>query len=154
MLLRYCGGGTCSRGAASLTILMVAKGLTMDKPNAVGWFDLYVHDMERAQAFYETVLQQQLEPIGDPTGETLMRAFPANMATYGAGGALVKSPDGKSGPGGTMIYFSVNDCAVEQTRVVGAGGRVLRDKFSIGQFGWVTLCMDTEGNMFGLSSMQ
>jgi uncharacterized protein len=154
MLLRYLGGSTCSIGAASLTALIVAMGLMIDKPNVVGWFDLYVDDMGRAQAFYETVLQQQLEPIGDPTGETLMRAFPANMATYGAAGALVKSPDGKPGPGGTMIYFSVNDCAVEQARVVGAGGRVLRAKFSIGQFGWVTLCMDTEGNMFGLSSMQ
>jgi len=43
---------------------------------------------------------------------------------------------------------------VEQSQVVAAGGKVLRPKFSIGQFGWVTLCMDTEGNMFGLNSMQ
>jgi uncharacterized protein len=126
----------------------------MDKPNAVGWFDLYVHDLERAQAFYEAVLQQQLETIGDPTGDTLMRAFPANMTTYGAAGALVKSPYGNPGPGGTMVYFSVKDCAIEELRVAVAGGRVLRSKFSIGQFGWVTLCMDTEGNNFGLSSTQ
>jgi predicted enzyme related to lactoylglutathione lyase len=53
-----------------------------------------------------------------------------------------------------MIYFSVADCAVEQERVVAAGGKVLRPKFSIGQFGWVSLCMDTEGNMLGLNSMQ
>lgn len=126
----------------------------MSKPNAIGWFDVYVDDMDRAMAFYETVFQQQLELIGDPTGETVMRRFPANMGAYGAAGALVKSPHARPGPGGTLIYFSVDDCAVEQARVAEAGGKVLRPKFSIGQFGWVALCMDSEGNMFGLSSMR
>ena len=126
----------------------------MSKPNAIGWFDVYVDDMDRAMAFYETVFQQQLELIGDPTGETVMRSFPANMGAYGAAGALVKSPHARPGPGGTLIYFSVDDCAVEQARVAEAGGKVLRPKFSIGQFGWVALCADTEGNLFGLSSMR
>ncbi|MBE9157065.1 VOC family protein [Nodosilinea sp. LEGE 06152] len=126
----------------------------MKKVNAIGWFDLYVEDMDRAVAFYEAIFQQQLEPIGDPTGETIMRGFPADMGAYGAAGALVKSPHGRPGPGGTMIYFSVNDCTEEQTRVAAAGGKILRPKFSIGQFGWVALCMDTEGNVFGLNSMR
>jgi len=126
----------------------------MGKPNAIGWFDLYVDDIERATSFYETVLQVRLEPIGDPTGETIMRSFSGDMGAYGAAGALVKSPHARPGQGGTMVYFSVTDCAVEQARVPAAGGKVLRPKFSIGQFGWVTLCMDTEGNAFGLNSMQ
>lgn len=37
--------------------------------------------------------------------------------------------------------------------IYGAGGKVVRSKFSIGEFGWVPLCEDTEGNVFGLSSM-
>jgi predicted enzyme related to lactoylglutathione lyase len=53
-----------------------------------------------------------------------------------------------------MVYFSVTDCAIEQARVAAAGGKVLRPKFPIGEFGWVTMCMDTEGNAFGLNSMQ
>ena len=28
--------------------------------NPVGWFEIYVQDMERAKAFYELVLQTQL----------------------------------------------------------------------------------------------
>ncbi len=126
----------------------------MAKTNAIGWFDVYVNDIERATTFYETVLQRQLEPMGDPTGESTMRSFPGDMGAYGAAGALVKSPHGQPGPGGTMVYFSVDDCAVEQARVAAAGGKILRPKFSIGQFGWVTLCMDTEGNAFGLNSMR
>jgi len=82
-----------------------------------------------------------------------MMSFPANMGSYGAGGALTKSPHAGPGVGGTVVYFSVDDCALEQTRVAAAGGVVVRPKFSIGEFGWVTLCQDTEGNMFGLSSM-
>jgi predicted enzyme related to lactoylglutathione lyase len=128
--------------------------LAMDRANAICWFDLYVEDMDRASAFYEAVFQQRLEPMGDPTGETVMRGFPANMGAYGAAGALVKSPHARPGPGGTLVYFSVHDCSVEEARVAAAGGRVLRPKFSIGQFGWVTVCMDTEGNMFGMNSMR
>jgi predicted enzyme related to lactoylglutathione lyase len=126
----------------------------MQRPNAIGWFDVYVDDMGRAAAFYEAVFRQRLEPIGDPTGETVMRGFAADMNAYGAAGALVESRHGRPGPGGTLVYFSVEDCSVEQARVAAAGGKVLRPKFSIGQFGWVAVCMDTEGNVFGLNSMR
>jgi predicted enzyme related to lactoylglutathione lyase len=124
----------------------------MPKSNAIGWFDVYVNDLERAVTFYESVLQQKLEPIGDPTSETRMMGFPTEMSSYGAGGALVKSNHGRPGAGGTLVYFSVEDCAKEESRVTAAGGKVLRPNFSIGEFGWVALCEDTEGNLFGLSS--
>lgn len=124
----------------------------MSKSNAIGWFDIYVNNLDRAVTFYERVLQQKLEPIGDPTGETRMMGFPTDMGRYGAGGALVKSDHARPGVGGTLVYFSVEDCAKEESRVATAGGKVLRPKFSIGEFGWVALCEDTEGNLFGLSS--
>jgi uncharacterized protein len=126
----------------------------MAKTNAIGWFDIYVNNMKRAVSFYESVLKQKLDSIGDPTGETRMMSFPGDMAAYGAAGALVKSAHAGPGIGGSMVYFSVEDCAVEASRVVAAGGSIVRPKFSIGEFGWVTLCTDTEGNMFGLNSMK
>jgi uncharacterized protein len=125
----------------------------MAKTNAIGWFDIYVNDMERAVAFYESVLKLKLEQIIDPTGETQMMSFPWDMTSYGASGALVKSNHSSPGLGGTMVYFSVEDCSVEESRVVAAGGKIVRPKFSIGQFGWVSLCEDTEGNMLGFNSM-
>lgn len=126
----------------------------MSKMNAIGWFDIYVTDLDRAVEFYQTVLQCKLEPIGDPTGETQMMSFPADMGAYGAGGALSKSPHAGPGVGGTIVYFNSEDCAVEESRVEAAGGQVVRPKFSIGEFGFVSLCMDTEGNMVGIASMQ
>lgn len=125
----------------------------MARPNAIGWFDVYVNDMERAVAFYETVLEKKLEKIDDPTGETQMMSFPGDMTSYGAAGALVKSEYTRPGAGGTMVYFSVKDCSVEEARVMAAGGKIVRPKFSIGSFGWVTLCEDTEGNRVGFNSM-
>lgn len=126
----------------------------MSKTNAVGWFDIYVNELDRAVKFYETVLGCRFEPIGDPTGESQMMSFPADMSAYGAGGALTKSAHASPGVGGTIVYFSADDCAVEEARVADAGGKIIRPKFSIGEFGWVTLCHDTEGNMFGISSMR
>ena len=126
----------------------------MTKMNAVGWFDIYVDDLDRATRFYETVLDAKLEAMGDPTGESQMMSFPAEMSAYGAAGALTKSAHAAPGVGGTVIYFMAQDCAVEQSRVEAAGGQVVRPKFSIGEYGFVTLCQDTEGNIFGLNSMQ
>lgn len=126
----------------------------MTQMNAIGWFDIFVDDLPRATAFYETVLDQKLAPMGDPTGENQMMSFDTEMTNYGAGGALSKSAHGKPGVGGTIIYFNAEDCAVEEARVADAGGQVARPKFSIGEFGFVSLCMDTEGNMFGIASMK
>ncbi|ENM5847500.1 VOC family protein [Vibrio mimicus] len=123
--------------------------------NPVGWFEIYVNDMERAKKFYETVLKVSLEELPNPTSMPIqMFSFPANMEKYGASGALVKMEGICAGGGGTLIYFSCDDCAVEQVRIVAAGGQVHTPKMSIGQFGFITLAVDTEGNMFGLHSMQ
>ena len=42
----------------------------------------------------------------------------------------------------------------EDSRVEDARGKVINPKISIGEHGFVSVCMDTEGNLFGLSSMQ
>ena len=120
----------------------------------IGWFDIYVEDMERAQAFYETVLETTLEPMGDPNDpNVVMRAFGDDFTSHGAGGALVKLEHAQPGPGGSMVYFSCGDCAEEEARVVAAGGAVVQPKYSIGEHGFVSIISDTEGNMVGLHSV-
>lgn len=123
--------------------------------NPVGWFEIYVNDMARAKAFYATVLNISFEEIPNPTQFNLqMFGFPSDMEKYGAAGALVKMEGLSAGGGGTLIYFSCDNCATEQDRIVAAGGQVHTPKMSIGQFGFIVLAVDTEGNMFGLHSMQ
>ncbi|MEM8905699.1 MAG: VOC family protein [Actinomycetota bacterium] len=120
----------------------------------VGWFDIYVDDMERAQAFYETVLDTTLSPMDDPNDPSAsMRAFGDDFSSHGAGGALVRLEHARPGPGGAMVYFSCDDCAVEAARVPAAGGSIVRPKFPIGEHGFVSIVTDTEGNMIGLHSV-
>jgi predicted enzyme related to lactoylglutathione lyase len=61
-------------------------------------------------------------------------------------------PGFSSGGNSTIVYFTCEDCAVEAGRVVGAGGRIQKEKFSIGEYGFIALAYDTEGNLFGLHS--
>jgi len=126
------------------------------KGNPVAWFEIYVDDMARARAFYESVFQVTLQRLESPFPGPELWAFPADMASYGASGALVKMegcPSGASGGSGTIVYFHCDDCAVEEGRVAGAGGEVIRSKFSIGQYGFISIVKDTEGNHIGLHSM-
>ena len=121
----------------------------------IGFFDIYVNDIDRAQSFYETVLDTTLTAMDDPTDSSVqMRAFGDDFTSHGAGGALVKLDHASPGPGGAMVYFSSDDCAVEQGRVEDAGGTIVRPKYSIGDHGFVSIFTDTEGNMVGLHSMQ
>ncbi len=121
------------------------------KRNPVGWFEIYVQDMPRAKAFYETVLNVTLDKL--PTGDLEMLAFPGDMASPGTSGSLVRMPGVPSGGNSVMVYFNCEDCSLEGSRVAAAGGTVQRDKMSIGDYGFVVLAVDTEGNMFGLHSM-
>lgn len=126
----------------------------MGNANAVGWFDIYVNNMSRATRFYESVLGLKLEAMTDSTSETEMMSFPGSMDSYGASGALVKTSHAVPGPGGTMVYFSVEDCSVQENRLANAGGILVRPKFSIGSFGFVCIGQDTEGNLIGFHSMK
>ena len=122
--------------------------------NPVNWFEIYVQDMQRARAFYEAMLQVKLKKLNSKVPE--LWAFPQSLTNHGASGALARMEGFPSGgnSNSTVVYFSCQDCAVEAKRAAAAGGRTLKQKFSIGEYGFVALAFDTEGNMFGLHSMQ
>jgi len=123
--------------------------------NPVAWFEIYVEEMARARKFYETVLDVSLEKLNDPNDPTVeMSAFPSNMEGYGATGALVEMEGFSSGGNSTLVYFSCDDCSVEESRVVKAGGKIQQSKMAIGEHGFISLAVDSEGNMFGLHSQK
>lgn len=120
--------------------------------NPVIWFEIYVQDIARAKKFYESVFQLKLERLNSPVME--MWSFPMAMDRVGASGAIVKMEGFPSGGNSTLVYFSCTDCAIEAGRVAASGGRIQREKMSIGEYGFISLAFDTEGNMFGLHSIQ
>ena len=124
----------------------------MNNRNPVGWFEIYVQDMSRAKSFYERTFQVKLQPLDSPIIQML--AFPGGPERSGCPGALVRMQGKDSGGGGTIVYFSCADCAVESARAVESGGKVFKEKFSIGPHGFIALLLDTENNMIGLHSMK
>ena len=122
----------------------------MSQPNPVRWFEIYVQDMQRARRFYETVLDTTLTRL--ESGGPEMWAFPSSQGEYGVGGTLVKIDGVRSGGNSTLVYFGCDECSVEEGRIKGAGGTVHRARISIGQYGYVVLALDTEGNLIGLHS--
>jgi len=120
--------------------------------NPVNWFEIYVQDMARARAFYEKVFDVQLSKIAGPDID--MWGFPMRQDSFGASGALVRMPGFPSGANSVLVYFSCADCAVEAGRAAKAGGRIQKEKMSIGEYGHIALVVDPEGNMIGLHSMQ
>ena len=120
--------------------------------NPVGWFEIYVQDMSRAKTFYESVFAARLEKLESPGME--MWTFPMQPEGRGAAGALVKMEGNPSGGNSTVVYFMCDDCAVEAKRAAEKGGKIFKDKLSIGEHGFIALVTDTEGNMIGLHSMK
>lgn len=123
--------------------------------NPVAWFEIYVDDLARAKQFYESVLNVNLDVLSDPNDTSVeMLSFPSDMEKYGASGALVKMEGFTAGGNSTLIYFSCEDCEIEESRVKAAGGRIQKPKISIGEYGFISLAIDSEGNIFGLHSMK
>lgn len=124
------------------------------KANPVVWFEIYVQDMQRSKAFYEAVLGGTLTKLDSPDPDLEMWAFPMEQNASGAGGALARMKGVPSGANSTMVYFGCENCATEAGRIVKAGGKVMKEKFSIGPYGFIAIGSDPEGNVFGLHSME
>ena len=125
--------------------------------NPVVWFEIYVDDLERAKTFYEKVLNTKLIELSMPdlpndATDMRMLSFPMEMKGEGAAGAIVKMSGVKAGGNSTMVYFGSDDCSIEESRIEEAGGEVIQSKQSLGEFGFMVLANDTEGNTFGIHS--
>lgn len=121
--------------------------------NPVGWFEIYVSDIKRAKTFYESVFQTRLEKLGEDDPNLEMWAFSGSPEANGANGTICKMKGFEPGNNSVLVYFSCKDCKVEEKRVLESGGKVQQQKTSIGPYGFISLVYDTEGNMFGLHSM-
>ena len=118
--------------------------------NPVGWFEIPVIDLDRAVAFYEHVFQ--ITMVEQPKGKYEMAWFPMKEGAFGACGTLVMGEGHAPSPNGVLIYFSVPDVDAALMRVEDRGGRVLQRKSSIGEYGFIGLLIDSEGNRIGLHS--
>ena len=120
----------------------------MASANPVNWFEIPATNLDRAQAFYETVLGVALQR--QPMGDLQMAWFPMVDDGAGATGTLVQHDAYTPSHAGTMVYFSVDDIETVLTRVAENGGKILNPKFGIGPYGFVAHFEDSEGNRVAL----
>ncbi|MCB2218855.1 MAG: VOC family protein [Bacteroidetes bacterium] len=122
--------------------------------NVVGWFEIPVHEMERAIRFYESVFDYKL--IRQQMGELDMAWFPSVPDAIGSGGSLVQSPDFyKPSQQGPLVYFTAfsGDLNHELMRVEKAGGKIVQPKTEITpDIGFMAVIIDSEGNRIALHS--
>lgn len=122
-----------------------------EQKHALGWFEIPVTDMERAQKFYSHVLDAELK-TEDWYG-VVMSVLPFQN---GVGGSLMESKEHGYTPSqeGSIIYLNATpDLAPYLARVEEVGGQTLTPKTSIGSNGFIALFLDSEGNKVGLYSL-
>ena len=117
--------------------------------NALNWFEIPVRDIDRAQAFYETVLGRPLQRTS--MGPQTMAVLPYTKP--GVGGALMVGP-GVPTPAesGTLVYLDASpslDAAV--ARATAAGAKLLTPRVELPEgLGAFAVVRDSEGNRLGL----
>jgi predicted enzyme related to lactoylglutathione lyase len=121
--------------------------------NAVTWFEIPSTQLDKAQAFYEAVLECKMrrEPMGPSEGAV----FPYEREE-GVGGALLAGPTAPApASGGTLVYLDASpslDAAL--ARAVKAGGKVALPRQALppglGFFAHIT---DLDGNRVGLHAL-
>ena len=120
--------------------------------DAISWFEIPVRDLQRAQRFYEAVLDRKLRP--ETMGDERMAVFPADEGRAQGCIHLSSNPVQPS-PAGTRVYLDCSpsiDAALE--RVQGAGGRVTTPKVALPPgLGYFAHVADTEGNVVGLHAL-
>ena len=125
---------------------------TLTKRNPVGWFEIPTNDIKRAKAFYEEVFDYTLEPPMKMEGFE-MSFFPMERGAEGAAGSLIQGDGYTPSHEGALVYFNVDDIKATEKKIASGGGRVHKPKFSIGQYGFISICEDSEGNRIALHAM-
>lgn len=108
--------------------------------------DIAAEDPQRAKKFYESLFGWKME--GPPGMADYYLFETADLdGNRGVGGGL-----GKRGEPSQRIttYVGVDDIDDYSKTVGELGGRVVQPKMTVPGFGYLSLCVDTEGNAFGL----
>jgi predicted enzyme related to lactoylglutathione lyase len=119
--------------------------------HAVNWFEIPVHDIDRAQAFYERVLSAPLHR--ESMGPHTLAVFPYD--DNAVGGCLMAGSGVEPSAEGALVYLNAKPSLdVVLARVEAAGGRITTPKVALpGDMGVFAHITDTEGNRLGLHAL-
>lgn len=122
----------------------------MLNPNVSAWFEIPADDLDRAQAFYETVLG--IELVRGQLGGTTLALFPCGAKPH-SGGALIAQEDCEPSVQGSVVYLGVADLVPALDRANQHGGDTIVPRTALPEgMGYFAQFRDCEGNRVGLWS--
>lgn len=128
-----------------------------EQTNVLTWFEIPVTDLDRAQKFYETILDIKMVRQNDVGNEAVFFPYDPNVIQATSGrvtGVLSKSERNQPSSNGTMVYINASpNIQNVLDRVEEAGGRTITPKIQI-PAGFIAVILDSEGNSIGLSAEQ
>lgn len=121
----------------------------MNSSNPVVYFEIPVHDLERAESFYSAVFNFSFEK--EIIDQYEMVLFPFEEKNSGITGALAKGDVYKPTKNGVIIYFKTENIDATLEKVIQHEGKILYPKridekysFAVAEF------EDSEGNRIAL----
>jgi len=121
--------------------------------NRVVHFEINAENVERAAKFYRAVFGWKIEPWGPPE-YGYMHVETGSAGDPGIDGGIWKGQGSTPPEGSRLNAFncSIEVSSIDETlqRVTAEGGVIVRAKSQIPGVGWLAMCMDTEGNQFGV----
>ncbi|MBL7129675.1 MAG: VOC family protein [Ignavibacteria bacterium] len=120
----------------------------MAAKNSIGWFEIYVSDIEKAKDFYGDLFEWQFK---------LLEGFEPEYTTIftgedSVGGGFMKSSSKQEGQS-VVIYIDVEDVAKSLKKVEEKGGKIEKPKTLISATsGYYGLFRDLDNNLIGLWS--
>ncbi len=110
-------------------------------------FDVGAENPDRAKAFYRQLFGWKLMTLPGPVHYTLIETTDI-LGARGVGGGLAQRE--KNDPTGMVNFFGVNSIDESLIEVQKLGGKVIQNKQAVPGWGYLAVCLDTEGNRFGL----
>ena len=109
-------------------------------------FDIACDEPSRGKEFFESLFGWKMNA---PSGFPDYYLFDTNNldGTTGPGGGLGKRENSTQK---ITVYFGIDSVEKYAAKVKKLGGQVLTTKMPVAGWGWLMICLDTEGNNFGL----
>lgn len=109
-------------------------------------FDIPADDVGRARTFYSNLFDWKFHaPPGFPDFYLIETADQDGQPSLGGGLGKRGSPDQR-----IMTFIGVSSLSEFEEKILQLGGQVLVPKMTVPKFGFMAVCIDTEGNQFGL----
>ncbi|SDE92953.1 VOC family protein [Chitinophaga filiformis] len=122
--------------------------------NALNWFEIPVHDFDRARKFYSTIFNYEMPE--EQLGHKRKAFFQFDRDNNGIGGAIVQGSEYFPSQRGSLVYLHAGDDLTEVLeRVEAAGGKIELDKRPVSEFqdlGYFAIFFDPDGNRVALHS--